>query len=61
MKKLITMLGFGPNGFRDDLMSSVRFHRILRRGREYGPELKPEDALTPARLTNPSADCISSV
>ncbi len=27
-----------PKGFRDDLMSSVRFHRILRRGREYGCE-----------------------
>ncbi len=47
LKKLITMLGFGPNGFRDDLMSPVRFHRILRRGREYGPGLEPEDALTP--------------
>ena len=34
-------------GFRDDLMSSVRFHRILRRGREYGPGLSPEDALAP--------------
>jgi deferrochelatase/peroxidase EfeB len=45
-KKLVTMLGFGPRGFRDDLMSSVRFHRILRRGREYGSGLKPEDALT---------------
>lgn len=45
LKKLLTMLGFGPQGFRDDLMSSVRFHRILRRGREYGRELKPEDAL----------------
>ena len=30
LAKLITMLGFGPNGFRDDLMSPVRFHRILR-------------------------------
>ena len=40
------MIGFGPRGFRDDLMSSVRFHRILRRGREYGSGLKPEDALT---------------
>jgi len=48
LAKLITMLGFGPKGFRDDLMSSVRFHRVLRRGREYGTELKPEDALTPA-------------
>lgn len=48
LEKLITMLGFGPKGFRDDLMSSVRFHRILRRGREYGSKLNPEDALTPA-------------
>lgn len=45
-KKLLTMIGFGPRGFRDDLMSAVRFHRILRRGREYGSGLKPEDALT---------------
>src|SRR5450432_1300562 len=29
LAKLITMLGFGPRGFRDDLMSSVRFHRLL--------------------------------
>ncbi|HEY5706558.1 MAG TPA: hypothetical protein VIS96_13400 [Terrimicrobiaceae bacterium] len=36
LSKLVTMLGFGPKGFRDDLMSSVRYHRILRRGREYG-------------------------
>jgi deferrochelatase/peroxidase EfeB len=48
LAKLITMLGFGPSGFRDDLMSAVRFHRILRRGREYGPGLLPEDALLPA-------------
>ena len=47
-KKIITMLGFGPDGFRDDLMSSVRFHRILRRGREYGDELTAEKALAPA-------------
>jgi deferrochelatase/peroxidase EfeB len=48
LAKLVTMLGFGPKGFRDDLMSSVRFHRILRRGREYGSELKPEETLGPA-------------
>lgn len=53
LKKVVTMLGFGPNGFRDDLMSSVRFHRILRRGREYGRELKPENALTPAPQNDP--------
>ena len=48
LRKLIIMLGFGPKGFYDDLMSSVRFHRILRRGREYGSELLPEEALQPA-------------
>jgi len=53
LAKLITMLGFGPRGFRDDLMSPVRFHRILRRGREYGSELLPENALTPAPPDDP--------
>jgi len=53
LAKLITMLGFGPRGFRDDLMSAVRFHRILRRGREYGPELLPENALAPAPPNDP--------
>ena len=48
------MLGFGPKGFRDDLISSVRYHRILRRGREYGPGLSPEDALGPAPSNEPS-------
>ena len=48
LQRVITMLGFGPRGFRDDLMSPVRFHRILRRGREYGDELSPEEALQPA-------------
>ncbi|HEY5895174.1 MAG TPA: hypothetical protein VIT91_18285 [Chthoniobacterales bacterium] len=43
--KIITMLGFGPRGFYDDLTSSVRFHRILRRGREYGVELPAEKAV----------------
>jgi deferrochelatase/peroxidase EfeB len=47
LRKLIIMLGFGPKGFYDDLTSSVRFHRILRRGREYGSELSPEEALQP--------------
>ena len=34
-------------------MSPVRFHRILRRGREYGPELLPENALNPASPNEP--------
>jgi deferrochelatase/peroxidase EfeB len=53
LAKLITMFGFGPKGFRDDLMSAVRFHRILRRGREYGPELLPQNALGPGPADDP--------
>ena len=54
LSKVVTMLGFGPKGFRDDLISSVRYHRILRRGREYGPGLSPQDALAPAPPNEPS-------
>ncbi len=53
LKELIMILGFGPNRFRYDLMSSVRFHRILRRGREYGPSLKLPEALAPAPPDDP--------
>ena len=53
MKKLLAALGGSTKGFRDDLMSPVRFHRILRRGREYGPALSPADALQPAPRAEP--------
>jgi deferrochelatase/peroxidase EfeB len=53
LARLIADLGFGRKGFRDDLTSSVRFHRILRRGREYGPGLAPADALAPAPPDDP--------
>jgi Dyp-type peroxidase family len=57
LSKLITMLGFGPKGFRDDLTSSVRFHRIVRRGREYGTQLMPELALMPAPAGDSNPEC----
>lgn len=44
---LIRTLGFGNKNVRDDLISSARFHRILRRGREYGRALTQEQALQP--------------
>ena len=34
-QKLIRILGFGRKSSHDDLIASTRFHRILRRGREY--------------------------
>lgn len=45
---LIRTLGFGNKNVRDDLIASTRFHRLLRRGREYGQKLSPEAALQPA-------------
>jgi deferrochelatase/peroxidase EfeB len=45
---LIQTFGFGRKGLRDDLISPTRFHRLLRRGREYGEGLSPQDALKPA-------------
>ena len=53
LARLIAILGLGRHAFRDDLMSSVRFHRILRRGREYGAGLSPSDALAPAPPNDP--------
>jgi len=37
----------------DDLMASTRFHRLLRRGREYGIKLSPEEACQPAPSDDP--------
>jgi deferrochelatase/peroxidase EfeB len=42
--RIKTILGFGQ-GPDDDLIASTRFHRLLRRGRAYGPILAPEDAI----------------
>jgi deferrochelatase/peroxidase EfeB len=39
-------LGFHRKSFRDDLVSSTRFHRILRRGRGYGNALSRAQALS---------------
>jgi len=45
--KLSAALGLKAPKPEADLVSSARFHRLLRRGREYGPELKPDDAVKP--------------
>ena len=43
--KLLHTLGFDNPNFRDDVIASTRFHRVLRRGREYGPGMTPEQAI----------------
>ena len=46
-RRLLRRLGFKRKGLRDDLVASTRFHRLIRRGREYGPALSLDDALRP--------------
>lgn len=53
LSHLVRLLGFGSNDIRQDLTASVRFHRLLRRGREYGPSLSPEAAMQSAPDGNP--------
>lgn len=47
--RLIRILGFGRRHIYDDVMASTRFHRILRRGRPYGPVLSQQEAV---KITN---------
>ncbi len=46
INRLVKILGFGQKP-EEDLIASSRFHRLLRRGRSYGPVLAPEDAVKP--------------
>jgi deferrochelatase/peroxidase EfeB len=49
----LARLGFGSKDFRGDITASTRFHRLLRRGREYGTLLNIEEALQPAPPDDP--------
>ncbi|HTW27644.1 MAG TPA: hypothetical protein VME92_10990 [Acetobacteraceae bacterium] len=48
LARLYAAFGFAARGPRDDLVAASRFHRLLRRGREYGTALAPAEALTAA-------------
>ena len=50
---LVHLLGFGDKHIRDDLIASTRFHRVLRRGREYGQKISSEEALQPGPPNEP--------
>ncbi len=43
--RMIRLFGFGLRRPDEDLVASTRFHRLLRRGRSYGPPLTPDEAL----------------
>lgn len=44
---LLRTLGFVRTDLRSDLVASSRFHRIIRRGREFGTQVAPEAAMQP--------------
>ena len=46
---LMRTLGFDGEALRQDLVASTRFHRLLRRGREYGAAVPLSQALTGAQ------------
>jgi Dyp-type peroxidase family len=50
VSQLIRTLGLNSESRARDLAASTRFHRLLRRGREYGTQVTPERAL---RLQTP--------
>ena len=43
--RILHTFGFSNSKYRDDVVASTRFHRMIRRGREYGPELTPDEAV----------------
>jgi Dyp-type peroxidase family len=43
--RLLKAFGFNQRRPDEDLVASSRFHRLLRRGRPYGPPLSPHEAL----------------
>jgi len=49
--RLLKMFGFRQNRQDEDLIASTRFHRLLRRGRSFGPLIQPEEAIKPDALT----------
>jgi deferrochelatase/peroxidase EfeB len=49
--RILHTLGFGNAKYSDDVIASARFHRIIRRGREYGSELTPDAAVADSEDT----------
>ncbi len=46
ISRLIRTLGFDAEALGNDLVASTRFHRLLRRGRAYGAQIRPAEALS---------------
>jgi deferrochelatase/peroxidase EfeB len=55
LARFLRILGFGQKSMRDDMLASTRFHRLIRRGREYGLKLEPEQRLQPPQSNEPAS------
>jgi deferrochelatase/peroxidase EfeB len=56
LPRAISKLGFSSRAWRSDIMASTRFHRLLRRGREFGAaKLTPQQAVD-EQLPSSAAD-----
>jgi deferrochelatase/peroxidase EfeB len=53
LQKILQFFGLGDHTLQSDAKAATRFHRILRRGREYGAPLSIEDALRDQQDTGP--------
>ena len=54
ISRLMRILGFDGRHRQQDLVASTRFHRLLRRGRPYGPGVSQEQALAGSNGESPS-------
>lgn len=54
--RLVNTLGFDAAALDRDHVASTRFHRLLRRGRKYGPKLSIADAITGNAAGKPAAE-----
>jgi deferrochelatase/peroxidase EfeB len=54
VSRLLRTLGLDPGARARDLVASTRFHRLLRRGREYGPRVDLEQAFAGLPVTGES-------
>jgi deferrochelatase/peroxidase EfeB len=51
IQRFMRILGLGTNDLQSDAKASTRFHRIVRRGREYGSRVTMEEALVQSEDT----------
>jgi len=55
-KRFVRTLGFDAAALEQDRIASTRFHRLLRRGREYGVQIAPARAASAATPPAPDAE-----